>query len=197
MFIPVESFAQFQSLGGLPLAAVDMGFSGKTASTGFAFLAQGDKLTSESRTFAGCVESVAEHSRRHQELALVIEAPLSAAFNTNGNPQARGNFESRPKPRWWSLGAGACMSLAALFFLKRLAEALPRGTTIYLIEGFVVGENSGSDTEVAEALIQSAIGQRPCEWAAPQGANLVSVVDWVMSNSRGAAAPTILIPTFS
>jgi hypothetical protein len=89
------------------------------------------------------------------------------------------------------------MSLAAMHFLKRLAGQMPVGKKCYLVEGYVVGANSGHDADVAEALIQSASGEQECNWHQPEGHKLVSVIDWIQPNSSGAPSPIVLIPEFS
>lgn len=197
MLIPVATYEDFRSLGALPVLAVDMGFSGKTASTGYAYRAAGNQQAiSENKTFADCLQAVAEQISRAGDLLLIIEAPLSAAFDRKGNPQSRGTFESSPKPRWWSLRAGAAMSLAAMHFLKRLASRIPANSKCYLVEGYVVGANSGHDADVAEALVQSACSERKCSWQEPKGQPLVSVIDWVQPDSSSAPSPIVLIPEF-
>lgn len=197
MLIPVSTRNEFHLIGNLPMLAVDMGFSGKSASCGYAYRAAGDQQTrSENKTFANCLQTVAEQISRAGDVLLIIEAPLSAAFNQKGNPQSRGAFESSPKPRWWSLGPGAAMSQAAMHFLKRLASQIPANRKCHLVEGYVVGANSGHDADVAEALIQSACSERQCSWQEPKGQQLVSVIDWVQPESSGAPSPIVLIPKF-
>jgi hypothetical protein len=197
MLIPVSTRDEFRLLGDLPMLAVDMGFSGKSASSGYAYRATGDQQTSsENKTFAGCLQALAGQIDQVGDVLLIIEAPLSAAFDHKGNPQSRGAFESSPKPRWWSLGPGAVMSLAAMHFLKRLASQMPATRKCYLVEGYVVGVNSGHDADVAEALIQSARAERQCSWQEPKGQQLVSVIDWVQPDTSGAPSPIVLIPEF-
>lgn len=197
MLISVPTHDDLLRLGHLPVLAVDMGFSGKTASTGYAYRAAGDQQThSVNKTFSDCVQAVAEQIARVGDLLLIIEAPLSAAFDHKGNPQPRGAFESKPKPRWWSLGPGAAMSLAAMHFLKRLADQMPANGKCYLVEGYVVGPNSGHDADVAEALIQSACSERKSSWYEPNGHKLVSVIDWVQPNTSAAQSPIVMIPEF-
>lgn len=197
MLIPVPTRDNLLGLGDLPMIAVDMGFSGKSASTGYAYrAARGQQTQSENKTFADCLQAVAGQIGRVGDLLLIIEAPLSAAFDIKGNPQPRGAFESKPRPRWWSLGPGAAMSLAAMHFLKRLADQIPAGTKCFLVEGYVVGANSGHDAVVAEALIQSACAERKSAWHEPNGHKLVSVIDWVQPNITAALSPIVLIPEF-
>jgi hypothetical protein len=198
MLIPVINHNQFLSLSSLPILAVDMGFSGKSASSGYAYRAAAERQAfAENKTFADCLQAVAGQIDLAGELILIIEAPLSAAFDRKGNPQPRGAFESNPRPRWWSLGPGAAMSLAAMHFLKRLVDRIAGNSKCHLVEGYVVGANSGHDADVAIALIQSACSERKCRWQEPQGEQLISVVDWVQpAPSTGAFSPIVLIPEF-
>lgn len=197
MLISVPTHDDILRLGHLPVLAVDMGFSGKSASTGYAFRAAGDQRTySANKTFSDCLHAVAEQIARVGDLLLIIEAPLSASFDHKGNPQPRGAFESKPKPRWWSSGPGAAMSLAAMHFLKRLADHIPADKQCFLVEGYVVGTNSGNDADVAEALIQAACSDRKSCWQEPIGHKLVSVIDWVQPNTSAAPSPIVLIPEF-
>lgn len=198
MLIPIATLAQFEALKPLPLLSVDMGFSGKSASAGFAHLpSRGELPLSRNVTFADCVQAVADNVRQLGDLVLLVEAPLSAAFDTKGNPQPRGRFESHPKPRWWSLGPGASMSLAAMHFLRRLVGLVPSASKIHLIEGYVVGADSGNDADVAEALIRCAIGEHACAWHEPKGSQLISVIDWIQLGAKAELAPIILTPNFS
>jgi hypothetical protein len=198
VLLPVTAESQLVALGQLPVVAVDMGFSGKTASCGYAFRAASiGAIDSENKKFHDCLAAVVKQFQSVGEAVLILEAPLSSAFDRLGNPQPRGDFERHPKPRWWSLGPGASMSLAAMYFLKRFVEAVPAHTKCHLIEGFVVGADSGHDADVAEALIDSFAGVQRCAWQAPAAPQLMSVIDWVIPGASGHASPIVLIPKFS
>jgi hypothetical protein len=198
VLLPVTAEAQLAALGQLPVIAVDMGFSGRTASCGYAIRANAnDPVESENKRFHDCLAAVVKQFANLGEAILILEAPLSSAFDRLGNPQPRGDFERHPKPRWWSLGPGASMSLAAMYFLKRFVEAVPAHTKCHLIEGFVVGADSGHDADVAEALIDSFAGVQRCAWQAPAAPQLMSVIDWVIPGASGQASPIVLIPKFS
>ena len=163
VLLPVTAETELVALGQLPVIAVDMGFSGRTASCGYAIRANAnDPVVSENKRFHDCLATVVKQFENLGEAILILEAPLSSAFDRLGNPQPRGDFERHPKPRWWSLGPGASMSLAAMYFLKRFVEAVPAHTKCHLIEGFVVGADSGHDADVAEALIDSFAGVQRC-----------------------------------
>ena len=198
VLLSVTAETQLAALGQLPVIAVDMGFSGRTASCGYAIRANAnDPVVSENKRFHDCLAAVVSQFENLGEAILILEAPLSSAFDRLGNPQPRGDFERHPKPRWWSLGPGASMSLAAMYFLKRFVEAVPAHTKCHLIEGFVVGADSGHDADVAEALIDSFAGVQRCAWQAPAAPQLMSVIDWVIPGASGHDSPIVLIPKFS
>lgn len=89
------------------------------------------------------------------------------------------------------------MSLAAMYFLKRFVDEVPEITRCHLIEGFVVGADSGHDADVAKALGSDPFaGVQPCAWQTPGAPQLMSVIDWVVPGSSGHASPIVLIPEF-
>lgn len=110
---------------------------------------------------------------------MILEAPLSGAFDTLGNPQARGQFEARPKARWWSLGAGASMALAAQHFLYRLHILSRDGTQIHLVEGYVVGAESNDHKDVAKRLLRGLNSDVAVRWHRPLGAEVTSILQWL------------------
>jgi len=198
VLISVSSQAQLDTLRRLPIIAVDMGFSSRTASCGYAFRSgHSSQTVSGNKKFNECLRAVATQISDCKELLLILEAPLSAAFDQPGNPQPRGEFERAPKPRWWSLGAGAAMSLAAMYFLQGIVKTVSAECRCHLIEGFVVGADSGNDADVAETLISCCAGERECSWKSPQSPKLVSVINWVEPHASPAPAPIVLIPTFA
>lgn len=132
---------------------VDIGFSRDARSCG---IAVGD---SEPRAicFGDLVPRVAEElSKGSCPLNLLIEAPLSVAFNAQGCPTGR-KIEKRREgsPRYWYLQAGAVTLLAATYFLRGLhdvASARGRGSdrTIRLFEGFASFKQKGVASSHAE-----------------------------------------------
>jgi hypothetical protein len=125
----------------------------------------------------------------------VIEAPLSAFFDHYNNPAPRGEFE-RPtgRPRWWSLGAGAAMSLAAQHFLSGV-QSVGADCMIHLAEGFVVGADSNHHGQVATDLMLAFTGLNEGVWHVPPVASK-SVLDWVL-RAPGQASPVVLAPRYA
>jgi hypothetical protein len=194
MILSVQFAEQATSMRGFPCMAVDLGFSGTSRSCGFASFDGKGALRPVKRTFRECVDEVTTHVDRHGDSVLVIEAPLSACFNDRGNPCARGLFEEAPKPRWWSLRAGATMALAAQYFLRFVQQQM-KGGTLHLVEGFVVGSDSGADEMVASQLLAAFTGQRATAWHQPlDGA--MSILDW-LGYPPGQPCPVILAPRYA
>ena len=75
-------------------------------------------------------------NKRSSPLNLLIEAPLSVAFNVKGCPTGR-KIEKRcgERPRYWYLQAGAVTLLAATYLLRPLHDMCP-AREIRLFEGF-------------------------------------------------------------
>lgn len=136
----------------IPAIAIDIGFSNKRATCGAA-VDEG----SWNLTFIQAVRKVQDFAQHQSEFVLILEAPLSACFDHVGNPCARGDFERTNPARWWSLGAGAVTSLAALHFLRVLIEEIRNDDRIiiHLVEGFVVGSNSTDHKTVAIKLLEA------------------------------------------
>ena len=111
---------------------VDMGFSKDSKSCGIAV--------------GGCSPCVIRYqdlgSRIAHELKnassplnLLIEAPLSVAFDAKGSPTGRKIEKRREGTRYWYVGAGAAMLLATTYLLRRLYEMHPT-REVRLFEGF-------------------------------------------------------------
>lgn len=197
MLVPVTSFEQAASLRNLPRLAVDLGFSGREKSCGVAFRSShSDALCNGQLTFSQSAQYVVEKLDGLSESLLIVEAPLSAAFNGCGNPCPRGEFERVPRCRWWSIGAGAAMALAAQYFLRECVRKLPSGASIYLIEGFVSGIASISHREVAESLLAALEAGDQEQWHTPIGHHVVSVLEW-LGEPAPQQCPIVLIPDFS
>lgn len=195
MIIPISTVSQLTNLCELPVLAIDLGFSGSKASCGLAFRkSQGDAIKSENYRFDACVKKAAELISPHKDSVLILEAPLSSSFNSEGNPQSRGDFESKPKARWWSISPGSTMALAAQYFLKNLSQRIPKDVRCNLIEGFVTGEDSGNDADVAAALLSSLSSIKKANWHQPHGSSLISILDWIEPTSSSHACPIVLTP---
>lgn len=99
-----------------------------------------------------------------QPVNLVIEAPLSVAFNIQGNPIGR-RFEKqtdqttgKSKTRYWYYNGGCGVMVAALYLIRTISE-MPKPVDIRLFEGFVsfksgtVKSNHSRDVELLRKVI--------------------------------------------
>lgn len=110
---------------------VDLGFAEKSRSCG---LLRGDGEPDEvsySQLKVKLLRVVASNDR---PLNLLIEAPLSVAFNEHGNPTGRGIEKREGKTRYWYVGLGCSVLVAATYLLRALHDANPR-REIRLFEG--------------------------------------------------------------
>lgn len=194
MFVPVTALADVAKLSGLATLAIDLGFSGSRPTCGAAYRAKGsNRVVRERLKFGECVDFSLKTLAGSSEAVLIIEAPLSAAFDTEGNPHARGAFEAAPKARWWSIGPGAAMALAAQYFLRALDQVATSDARHHLIEGFVAGADSGDDAEVAERLVESVISPQKATWHQPDGGRIVSILDW-LDPANVHSIPVVMMP---
>jgi hypothetical protein len=112
---------------------IDIGFSCEGASCGVVF----GESEPKALTFAGLRETVIEAVRRpERRLNLVIEAPLSVAFNSRGNPTGRSIERQGTKTRYWYVGLGCAVLAAATYLLRSVMDA-EANAEIRLFEGFV------------------------------------------------------------
>lgn len=177
---------------------IDLGFSGSRSSCGIASSAHGVLTPGRLFTFGLAVRHVRKFVRAHPTCVLILEAPLSGTFRADGNPVPRGDFERGPRPRWWSINAGAAMCLAALFLLRRIIAPEEQKThaRISVIEGFV-SRGRVPHAAVAEALRDAFIGTRACTWrrvTAPPGGEVLSILRVLKIHDESALPPVILAP---
>lgn len=86
------------------------------------------------------------------------------------------------------------MALAAQYFLSAVHGAVSE-STIHLVEGFVVGADSGDHDQVALDLRLAFVGLEECTWHSPPD-RAKSVLDWVM-REPGQPSPLILAPRYA
>jgi hypothetical protein len=123
---------------GMPLVAIDLGYSARKRSCGLAWTGEEHALEMQFgdaiRRTAQLLECFGWNS------LLVVEAVLSTFHQANGNPAIRGDFETG---RGWYYGAGVLSFAAARRFLQCLGEHRPdNGTPIALAEAFLSGGNA-------------------------------------------------------
>lgn len=114
-------------------AFVDIGFSQSSRTCGIAI----DDSEPRNITYGDLTRQIVGMlDKGSSPLNLLIEAPLSVAFNTDGNPTGRKiEVRSGERPRYWYLQAGAPMLLATTHLLRRLYD-MNSVREIRLFEGF-------------------------------------------------------------
>ncbi|WP_210398143.1 hypothetical protein [Motiliproteus sediminis] len=120
-------------------AFVDLGFSSNSKSCG---LLLGDRPAT-SLKFSELAAILCEEVRKYgPTLYLVLEAPLSVAFNKDGNPTGRSVEKRGSQHRYWYVGLGCSVLVAATYLLRSLVEAEPR-RDVRLVEGLVSFKQKG------------------------------------------------------
>jgi hypothetical protein len=71
----------------------------------------------------------------------VIEAPLSVCFDSKGNPKGRSIEKEQNRTRYWYVGAGCVVMVAALYLIRDI-QVTSGDTLVRLFEGFVSYKNS-------------------------------------------------------
>lgn len=116
----------------LPILGIDLGYSAKLPSCGFA---HGDCPTPTSVDFGGVIGLTRDLFLATGIHIVVLEAVLSTYHAANGNPDIRGSFE---KGRGWYHGPGVTTYAAAVRFLSVLDKELPHSMRpVPLVEGFL------------------------------------------------------------
>lgn len=129
---------------------VDLGFSRQAKSCGFAV----DDCPPEELTFGCLVRRTLDVVRSASTpVNLLLEAPLSAAFDKSGNPTGRRIEKRGSQVRYWYLGSACVVLVAATYLLRQVHDAAlkePRNIApIRLFEGFVsFKEGRGSSSHV-------------------------------------------------
>ena len=119
---------------------VDIGFSKDSKSCG---IAVGDSDPCDIRYDDLGLRIADESKKSSPPLNLLIEAPLSVAFNAYRNPTGRKIEKRGGNTRYWYVGAGAVTLLATTYLLRRLHDMKP-AREIRLFEGFASFKPKGA-----------------------------------------------------
>ena len=117
---------------------LDIGFSNNKKTCGITL---GDNKADKLK-FNDAIDEVVRIARHKPLLNLVIEAPLSVAFDKLGNPKARRIEKEGGKNRLWYVGAGCTVLVAAMYLMRRLHDSHP-SADIKLFEGFISYKSKG------------------------------------------------------
>jgi hypothetical protein len=125
---------------------VDIGFSNNKESCGIVTVKSNGEHTKDEIHYGAMVEKIQEfvgEIKEGKSIGLIIEAPLSIAFNNtpgkvkDGNPVGRKGIEKDDtSTRYWYVGAGAAVTLATINFLHKIKHEIG-SKNVYLFEGLV------------------------------------------------------------
>ena len=121
-------------------AFVDMGFAREARSCGLLIGNDSDTNNpdAEELTFSDLLSRIStltsQSSRR--QLNLLIEAPLSVAFDAHGNPTGRTVERRGSRTRYWYVGLGCTVLVATTYLLRHVVDVGTR-REVHLFEGFV------------------------------------------------------------
>ena len=111
---------------------VDIGFAGKSKSCGLLVGDGKPEVVSFADLCSKLLEIVGCDSNR---LNLLIEAPLSVAFNEHGNPTGRTIERRGSQTRYWYVGLGCSVLVAATYLLREIDKNVG-DREVRLFEGF-------------------------------------------------------------
>ena len=113
---------------------IDIGFANSVRSCGLLF-AGGSPVEMQ---FAEAVAKTCRFiSLAEGPVNLLIEAPLSVAFDSRGNPKGRSiEKQSDGSTRYWYVGPGCGVMVAAMYLVTAVLKAEPK-VEVRLFEGFV------------------------------------------------------------
>ena len=189
--------------------AVDLGYAKARESCGLAWRSssEDDACTC---TFRECIREVTALLTHATAADLIIEAPRSGFFSSDGNPIERGDLQRRAatkgqkaQHRYWYSGAGAVTCLAAAFFLRELRERLESGRvartplTITLYEGFLTFKTAGSRHDEDAKSLRDAFLRADSnlkELVVPDGTTVFTVAEILSPHSPGSIPPAIVFP---
>ena len=136
---------------------LDIGFANKSDSCGLLI----NRESPVSLQFNEAKERICRFiSNSTTPVNLVIEAPLSVAFDSKGNPKGRAVEKQGSKTRYWYSGLGCSVMVAALYLVKTITE-ISANTEVRLFEGFVSFKESGKksihsrDVELLREVIEN------------------------------------------
>ena len=121
---------------------LDLGFSAKSRSCG---IAVGDERPCQVSYGELGHRLLALTRRATRPVNLLIEAPLSVAFtkDKDGNPTGRQIEKRGGDTRYWYVGPGAAMMVAATYLVRQLSDSVPVNE-VRLFEGFASFKGKGS-----------------------------------------------------
>jgi hypothetical protein len=121
---------------------IDIGFANNARSCGLLF----ENESPVDVQFSEAIHRICRFiSLQSGPVNLLIEAPLSVAFDHRGNPKGRSVEKQNSNTRYWYVGLGCAVMVAALYLIKAVIQAKPNAD-IRLFEGFVSYKESKKKT---------------------------------------------------
>jgi hypothetical protein len=127
-------------------AFLDVGFANEARTCGYAFGNEPPRLLRFGEVREELVQVIAQSA---SPVNLVIEAPLSVAFDMHGNPKGRRIERQGKETRYWYVGLGCAVMTAALYIVRYIIES-ETSTTVKLFEGFVSFKQRGTNSKHME-----------------------------------------------
>jgi hypothetical protein len=162
---------------------LDIGFSSRVKSCGLLLHASEPKEL----LFSDAVNAIIEITMKHELVNLLIEAPLSVAFDSSGNPKGRAIEKEGSKTRYWYIGPGCAVMVATFYLLRALMDTTSH-SEVRLFEGFVSYKKKGSksnhsrDVQLLREVVQSPKKYRECIY--PPKALLMNQEDHLVSSFK-------------
>jgi hypothetical protein len=128
---------------------VDLGFAQAAKSCGLLVGDGEPKEVSFSQLKTEVIEIVVAGGK---PLNLLIEAPLSVAFNAKGNPTGRSIERREKQTRYWYVGLGCSVLVAATYLLRCIYDARPV-REIRLFEGLASFKPKGARSSHGEDVL--------------------------------------------
>jgi len=153
---------------------LDIGFANKASSCGLLF---GDESPIEV-TFNEATELICKYlSNQKTPTNIVVEAPLSVSFDIKGNPKGRKPEKQKGKTRYWYVGLGCTVMVAAFYLIKAITNSNPPAE-VRLFEGFVSfkSKEEASNHSKDVLLLRNAVKN-------PKPNNIVSPNDFLMDKT--------------
>jgi hypothetical protein len=132
---------------------VDLGFASTKESCG---LLKDDEHKRKARTLTFSQlqsEIISICSSGSVPLNLLLEAPLSVAFGPHGNPVGRSMEKRKKQTRYWYVGLGSIVMVAATYLLRSIHDLSPK-REIRLFEGLVSFKKKGGRSSHTKDVIQ-------------------------------------------
>lgn len=112
---------------------VDLGFASRARSCGL-LVGGGEAQTLSFSELQNAILALC--IKQSKPLNVLLEAPLSVAFGPNGNPIGRSVEKRNGQTRYWYVGLGCSVLVAATYLLRSIND-LPVTREIRLFEGLV------------------------------------------------------------